>query len=255
MAIIRNRRRKRLSNKARSKFGGRYTVRKSRPSYPASLRVPRFSSFGGGGVASQSGFSQRTRTKLKYAQMINLDASSLTVAPWHFRANSLYDPDYSGTATGHQPMGFDQYSAIYSHYRVYAMKWKVTINPENVGKDTMTMVGTYQHRSNSTPTGLEEILEKQWVNDKHRMVTGTGQPVVMRGFTRINKLAGMNMSEFYSSSRTQALTSSSPDEQMIFSVWSASPDYHGVDDPQAVTAIVELTYYAEFREVNNIASS
>lgn len=49
-----------------------------------------------------------------------------------FRGNSVYDPDYTGL--GVQPYGYDQMSAIYNRYYVYASKIKVY--PHFVGMDT-----------------------------------------------------------------------------------------------------------------------
>lgn len=53
---------------------------------------------------------------LRYSITINLDPTAGQVASHVFRSNSIFDPDY--TATGHQPYGFDQYAALYNHYRV-----------------------------------------------------------------------------------------------------------------------------------------
>lgn len=46
-----------------------------------------------------------------------------------FRANDLYDPDY--TSTGHQPMGFDQLMAFYDHFVV--SQSRITVQFKNLG--------------------------------------------------------------------------------------------------------------------------
>lgn len=58
--------------------------------------------------------------KLRYVDTITLSATSGAIASHLFRANSLYDPDY--TATGHQPMRFDQMAAFYADYVVVGAK-------------------------------------------------------------------------------------------------------------------------------------
>ena len=256
MAIIRNRRRRSVY-KRHGMFSGRvrkgYTYRKSRPSLPSNLRVPRFNGLGSGRAITQNGFAQSTRTKLKYVDHITLDASPTNVVGHHFVLNSLQDPNFTGI--GHQPMGFDQYAAIYSHYRVYAVKWKITVNKEATTGTTSSIVGTLSQRANSIPTAMNEIVEKAYKNDKHRMVSGTGPPAVMRGFTRIAPLAGMRFSEYHSSSRTEAPVTTSPQETMYMTVWASSPDASGLNDPAQISVLVELTYYCEFREVNNIVGS
>lgn len=60
------------------------------------------------------------RTKvvyLRYVENFTLNAGSApSSVAYVFRSNGLYDPNYTGT--GHQPMYFDNYSAIYSTWQV-----------------------------------------------------------------------------------------------------------------------------------------
>lgn len=56
--------------------------------------------------------------KLTYVDAITLNATPSLAAKYFYRCNSLFDPDF--TATGHQPMGFDQYAALYNHYHVHS---------------------------------------------------------------------------------------------------------------------------------------
>lgn len=48
---------------------------------------------------------------------------SVGTGNYKFRANSLYDPDF--TSTGHQPLYFDQLSALYDHYIVVRSRLKI----------------------------------------------------------------------------------------------------------------------------------
>lgn len=50
-----------------------------------------------------------------------------TAADYVFSANGLYDPNITGT--GHQPMGFDNYMAMYEHYTVIGAK--ITVQFQN----------------------------------------------------------------------------------------------------------------------------
>jgi len=62
--------------------------------------------------------------RLRYSGSASLTSTSGAVATYVFRANDLFDPDYTGT--GHQPMGFDQLMLWYNHFCVVAAKIIVT---------------------------------------------------------------------------------------------------------------------------------
>lgn len=62
------------------------------------------------------GFPARRTTVLRYVEDFTLNPGVATSAVNVFSINNLYDPNFTGT--GHQPMFFDNYAALYSKYRV-----------------------------------------------------------------------------------------------------------------------------------------
>lgn len=92
----------------------------------------------------RSGFPAQCTVKLAYCDSISLDpiAGPDQFVYYIFRANSCYDPDYTGT--GHQPMGFDEYMKLYDHYQVKWSSIKVTNMPlKAVGNDTPVIWGVH----------------------------------------------------------------------------------------------------------------
>lgn len=107
------------------------------------------------------GFPDRKLARLKYVEFITLDpTASASAVPTinHFRANSLFDPNQTGT--GHQPRGYDEHCAIYDHYTVIGSKIKATFESD---VDNVANVGQYcfllLQDTNSTPPDLISILE------------------------------------------------------------------------------------------------
>lgn len=60
--------------------------------------------------------------KLRYCEQINLDPGIATMAYHTWRANSIFDPNYSGA--GHQPLGHDDWARFYTRYIVLGAKIK-----------------------------------------------------------------------------------------------------------------------------------
>lgn len=73
------------------------------------------------------GFPKSVFTKLRYVWngTLNPGAGGIN-AIQVFRANSVYDPDYTGA--GNQPRGFDEWMAVYDHFYVKRSKIKVTFH-------------------------------------------------------------------------------------------------------------------------------
>jgi len=96
------------------------------------------------------GFTPVLVTKLKYIQYCDFDAGATTAAVNVFRINNPYDPDETGT--GHQPMWWDTYSAIYSQVRVTKCTIKMTnvfskISNVALGNSTLgTTDGTFTEK-------------------------------------------------------------------------------------------------------------
>lgn len=88
-------------------------TKKRTPLYRAPTRV---------NVGKQAWPPQLTNT-VRYVEGISISLS-LGIGNARFTANGLYDPNQSGV--GHQPMYFDQLTAVYDHYTVLKSKIKIT---------------------------------------------------------------------------------------------------------------------------------
>jgi len=70
-----------------------------------------------------SAFPVRLTRTLRYNQSNIIDVGNFGINAQVFRANSLFDPDLTGT--GHQPNGFDALMAAYNHFTVLSCKIRV----------------------------------------------------------------------------------------------------------------------------------
>lgn len=102
--------------------------------------------------------------KHRYSEQLILYTDNLTnrtgteVA---FRLNSLYDPNFTGT--GHQPLGFDQYAALYNYYRVYKVDVQVRVTARFGSAVTFCAVNVRSSGASYSLGSLkkgEEILEQ-----------------------------------------------------------------------------------------------
>lgn len=100
------------------------------------------------------------RVTLIYCDIRNLTSVSGAGARWLYRANSVFDPDYTGT--GDQPSGFDQYAALYRHYAVIGSKCTVIATADSDFKaasfQTDPVVSLRLDEFTTVPGSLEDEL-------------------------------------------------------------------------------------------------
>lgn len=74
-------------------------------------------------ISVTDSFPPRINAKFVYGGDIRLNSGVLSLVSNVFRGNSIFDPDWTGI--GSQPLGHDQYAALYLRYRVIASKFEV----------------------------------------------------------------------------------------------------------------------------------
>lgn len=86
-----------------------------------------------------SAFPQQRLVNHKYCDNITIAAAGVAglYQVWQFRANSTYDPDYTGT--GHQPMFRDELAAQYNYYTVMASRIEILVQPAATTGRTMAL--------------------------------------------------------------------------------------------------------------------
>ena len=98
----------------------------------------------------QFGFPTKIITKLRYNDTVVLDSTTGTSVAHVLRMNSAFDPDFTGT--GHQPIYFDRYAAIYNSYRVIGAHLKVHFCQQPYNNDGLLGVGPHLYGINGSPT-------------------------------------------------------------------------------------------------------
>lgn len=117
-------------------------------------------------------FPQEMKTTLRYVVTDDLTPTSSTAAGFSLLANGLYDPEVN--AGGHQPRGFDQYTALYHKFTVTSSKLSVTFSYEG-----------YMGAAGTTSTGQPN----QEVED-----AGGDVPAVPGAICLIQKAVAINVS-------------------------------------------------------------
>lgn len=87
------------------------------------FKIPRFL----GLAQTKTGMPARLKMTHRYTESTRITLSAGQLGEYIFSCNSLYDPNTTGA--GHQPMFFDQISAMYHHYTVMKSRIKIQMVP------------------------------------------------------------------------------------------------------------------------------
>lgn len=175
-------------------------------------------------------------TPLRYVETYNITEA---VTGFNFvvmRANSVFDP--YDTGAGHQPLGFDQWAAIYAQYRVLRCKIKVDFHQNQ--STVPALVGITPSESNGTLIGSAA----EQPGSVYTMLAPEGSGNTCH--TLYNSMDIVKYEGDYGSKyddRNSALVTASPSEGKFFHVWSLNPT--GASSVDTV-ATVTLDYMVEF---------
>lgn len=165
---------------------------------------------------TNGGFPKSMFTTLKFVHNGSLNpgvagANAIQV----FRANSLYDPDYSGA--GGQPRGFDQWMEIYDHY--YVKRARIYVDFHNGDGSYEVAVGV---NLRDTPTTEAVALEYQEQMGTYQLLGRVGSS---KAHCRVKRSFDWKSQSYshYTDDENKGSASGNPSENHLFHVWCGSP--------------------------------
>jgi hypothetical protein len=176
---------------------------------------------------------------MRYSQVVTLDPDGGLPSINLFRANSIYDPDYSGI--GHQPYGHDQWQAIFNHYSVDSAVITMTpLNPQN---------GIY-----GISISDDAVIESNY--DTVRESKGTRVSPMHANGLRTVLTNTFNQKQIYGPQpgiTTGALFGGNPTEQTYFHCWATG--YTSEQNPGPVAFMINITYNVTMWEPKALGQS
>lgn len=192
------------------------------------------------------GFPKKLLMTHKYSQVIVPTCTSGALQTYSFSCNSLYDPDVSGV--GHQPMYFDQLTALYDHYTVIGSQVTIKVShlvPTNYSARVGCMIND---DSTVTPTSMNSLCENSLA--KHRLLaSGQTNPVIFNLKWSAKKTFGGSI---LANDNLQGSNSASPSEQSMYSIF-----VQPTDEITTNSYVVEVLfkYITVWDELKDIAGS
>lgn len=182
--------------------------------------------------------------KLRYCETIELDASTAATNIYYFRANSIYDPNFSGT--GHQPYAHDTLATVYNHYQVVKSVCSATfaaVDPA-AGRGSCH-VGLAIEDGTTFTTTIDTVCEQKAV--KH---------AVLPAMQKVTLRQGYNADIHFPIETPQATTASfgsNPNEVAYFKLFH---QYLNVNvDPFVVSVFVQIDFTVKVWELKALGQS
>ena len=194
--------------------------------------------------------------KMPYCTSLGLNPGPGGVISHVFRANSIYDPDYTGV--GHQPLTHDQYELFYEEYRVVRAELKVTPIAVNGTTQTPGVWGAFVDAdpvfSYSTSTACIEDKErtKSW-----KIHSGIQGALYNDNYSLPIKRV-FNAKKFLTPDGAEngvpfGSNPASGEYSAYFQIWAGSPD--NSNDPGTLYYMVEIDYYVELTSPKVVSQS
>lgn len=240
------RRRRRSSQSKRSAY------RKKR-----NTRPKRGTKFGYG--RAKNFLTKRAYSRHVYAETIALTSGSETnVTVYEFSANSLYDPNKTGT--GHQPMGRDEVAGMYQNYHVAGGEIEVTYyshTSASIQDLACPMVGIHIPTIDSDGTqtdpiadddNFSELVEVGVIHPRgkknHMQHAYAGKPLTLKRKWKTRNICKdflRNPHTLVNNPDIGAGSGGNPSTNLSLQLWATSP---AGGDHADITAVVKITYYA-----------
>lgn len=195
------------------------------------------------------GVSRSKKVNLRYCDEISINPAVSGIPTRHvFRANSLFDPDFTGT--GHQPLGYDQWGVFYNKYTVIGSS--ITIEAFNSDTAIPVVVGistfdTSSHTGTNTIGGCME--QPNTVHKTQGKQGAVDTALVLR--QNVNPFKFLKK-KFGDDGMTGQNFSLNPGIDLYYHIWAASL---GGADGAAVDILVTIDYVAILTDPNQVTQS
>lgn len=230
--LKRHKKMKRGATSTPAKRGRRATTKRSKQ---IAQRIPRSLT-----TFKRSGFPERIRATLRYADIVS--PTSAALGNYVFASNGCYDPDITGT--GHQPLYFDQYMAVYDHYLVVRSALRVTALPITGTPYVLTVMPNDDNGSTSVYSS-----EMESPGAANRIVTDTKGPEMVQ---ITYKPEGAFTDLIAANPNMRGTVSTNPTEQQCFIVRTGSVDLTTAIAPKLM---IEILYDVVFFELKTVTGS
>lgn len=195
--------------------------------------------------------------RLRYVENVTLNPGVNTTANHLFRCNSVFDPNYTGT--GHQPLYFDTYTALFNHYIVLGSR--ITVNLSSGGNQQAEPAGQWGIYLNDDTTAITGTAAASQIQEQKKGVWS-----FLNMYSRDNARPASRLSLNFSTKKffgirdvkdnkfsLGASVTTNPTDEAYFTIWYNHPDV--ALDPATAYANVVIEYIVQFSELKEIAQS
>lgn len=193
-----------------------------------------------------TGFPNKMRTKLIYQEDIILDASAGgVVAKNQFTLNGLYDPNITGT--GHQPLGFDNFMAVYSKYTVISATITVAAINYVTATDPVVVGVVIADGGQTIPTNTNTLMELGPQMSYTTFIAGSLIAECKNPEVKRKAWIHKELMRAYGDDTTNGDAGANPTQQLYATVFVGSTTSTNIG---AIELLVRIEYDAEFHNPN-----
>lgn len=242
MVFLRRNKRQGLKKKGRRPFRASSLGRATRAGFKRMVAANRkFSA----PTRSLTPFPESKWVMHKYATRLILPAGTIgSTQGYVFRANGLYDPDYTGA--GHQPMYRDELALQYDKYTVVSSWIKITFIPD-ISNAVPFIANLALDDASAWETNHATVLETRRNNRVINPVALT-KPLVMRGRFDHAKLIKTTRQALLADDLVKTPSGQDPSAKAL---WYYNLGIHPIDVTVALSAlqlVVEMGFVALWRD-------
>lgn len=191
------------------------------------------------------GFPKTKVVRMRYCtnEKKNLTLGRLQL---QWRANGLFDPDATGT--GHQPMGYDQWSAFYNHFIVLGSQISCTVSGSDSSETGSLAINMCLSDDQTVPNTISTLVEE-----------GRGTTQMQGGFNAIGtrtvrgKYSAkkfFNIKDVKDNRATLgAQGGADPSDQAIFTLTVEDPALNTTSDISVLTVIDYIVLMSEPKDL------
>jgi hypothetical protein len=194
--------------------------------------------------------------KLHYVEQFTLNAALTSTDNYVFRANSLFDPNYTGS--GHQPYGYDQWTTFYTGWVVEKCAISFTCTPPNLSTaspqiDNAILYLTKRRTDPSAFADINTAIEDPFCV-RYVMTSGYQKQPKLSTMLDIPSFLGIDRTTYLNSAEYSGATGSNPAVQ-AYLICGAGSTAAGTTNPDPMYCTAELTFFCKFYNAANLTGS